>query len=106
MDQMLVVANLAFNIVLAVLTSWAVMSARVRDGVVIKAGLICVALGHAAVAWHLADGMSCGDLGGLTRARFVAHAGLGVVLLGLWRQYRRGTGLRELLGLHPGAGRP
>lgn len=99
MDQVLVAANVLFNLALAVLFTWAVMSTKVRDGVLIKLGLMCMAVGHGMVAWHMIDGMVCSDLAPLTRARFVSHLGVGIALFGLWRRVRGGASLGDLVQL-------
>ena len=42
--------NTIMSLVLALLASVAVLSARVRDGIIIKGGLICIALGFLGAA--------------------------------------------------------
>lgn len=72
--------------VLALIASWAVISPRINDGVVIKAGLIFMALGFSAAAVVLGDGQACTDLRVLGRAELLSHSGLLLVALGsTWR---------------------
>ena len=47
MDEVVTIFNATAAAALAVALGWAVLSHRVRDGVVIKLGLICMALGFA-----------------------------------------------------------
>jgi len=81
--------------VLAIIFGWAVLSPRVHDGVIIKAGLISMALGFAATAWALADGQSCDDLHVLGRAEMLIHGGLLVVMFGFALRTRGGREKRR-----------
>lgn len=99
MDELITVFNATTAAVIALVLSWAVLSHRVRDGVVIKLGLIGMALGFGALSWHLVDGMGCTDLHAISNAHALVHAGLAVVLVGLLLRSRRGHGLRDLIYL-------
>lgn len=89
--------NLLSSALLAVLAAYAVMGHWVRDGVVIKTGLIAMSMGHALVALQVFDGIDCGDMLYINRARTLANAGLLLVLAGYaWRHYR-GERLRDIL---------
>lgn len=91
MDTILSVCNAAVCGVLALLLSGMVLSNRVNDGVVIKAGLIAMALGFGAIALCFADGSSVGDGQRLAPALLLVNIGIGVVIAGyLWRTYRAG----------------
>lgn len=71
---------------LAMLLAWMVLTPQVRDGIVIKLGLISMALGFAATAWALLDGIDCSDANVMARAQGLINAGLVVVVLGAaWR---------------------
>lgn len=86
MDALIAAFNALVCAVLALLTAWAVLSPRINDGVMIKAGLIFMALGFSATAVALADGQTCSDLHVLGRAELLTHTGLLVVGLGFaWR---------------------
>lgn len=73
---------------LACLIVWAVLSPRVRDGVVIKSGLILMALGLGALSLQHLAGVT--DSERISRALFMLLAGLMVVMVGvLWRRAHR-----------------
>jgi hypothetical protein len=97
MDHTLSLINLASSCALAALAAWAVLSPSVRDGVLVKLGLILLAMGHGIAALHLAGGIDQADLMGLNRARFVSNLGLLVVVLGYGWRHRRGERLPDLL---------
>ena len=97
MNQALSLINLATSCILAALAAWAVMSPNVRDGIVVKAGLILLSTGHAIAAAHLFGGIEAADLMGLNRARFVSNAGLLVVVLGYWWRHSRGESLCDIV---------
>lgn len=97
MNQMLSLINLMSSCVLAALAAWAVMSPTVKDGVVVKVGLIFLSFGHAIAATHLFGGIEAADLMGLNRARFVSNTGLVVIVLGYWWRHRCGEGLCDVL---------
>lgn len=99
MDELITIFNATAAAGIALALSWAVLSHRVRDGVVIKLGLICMALGFGALSWHLVDGLGCMDLHAISRAHALVHLGLGVVLVGLLVRAARGHGLRDLVYL-------
>lgn len=66
---------------------WAILSRRVRDGVVVKAGLILMSLGHATIALRFAD-MWVTDALRMDRAILLINAGLLLVLLGYFLRSR------------------
>jgi hypothetical protein len=97
MDMILSLTNAAVCGVLALLLTGMVLSNRVRDGVVIKAGLIAMALGFGAIALCFIDGSSLGDGQRLARALLLVNIGIGVVVVGyLWRTYRAGHSVRRI----------
>ena len=99
MDELVTVFNATTAAVIALVLSWAVLSHRVRDGVVIKLGLISMALGFGALSWQLVDGMGCTDLRPLNNAHALVHVGLAIVLVGYLLRTRQGHGLRDLINL-------
>lgn len=99
MDSLIIAANSGACAGLALLLTWAVFTRRVRDGIVIKVGLIATALGLGATAMMLADAGLCIDSTALERARLVVHAGLGLVLAGYWRHRRAGRTICDLVDL-------
>jgi hypothetical protein len=73
---------------LAAAATWACLSPRVHDGIVIKLGLIGLALGFAAYAWIVHDGIDAFDVVALTRAQLMINAGMVLVVLGWLRRGR------------------
>ena len=82
MDWIVNGLNVALCAALSAAIAWAVLSHRVRDGVIIKAGLSAMCLGFGAVAVHLADGWQVRDAEGLGRAILMINLGLVAVLVG------------------------
>jgi hypothetical protein len=67
---------------------WAVLTPHVHDGIVIKSGLILMALGFGAIAVRMLDPWSvAGDLAdALSRALLLVNVGAAVVYIGYrWR---------------------
>ncbi|MBC7729137.1 MAG: hypothetical protein H7242_16310 [Microbacteriaceae bacterium] len=88
--------NAATALLLALLCAWAVLSPRVRDGIVIKLGLIGMSLGFFVTFWAVADGMDCDDLNALARAGLLTRGGLLIVIAGwAWRVAHTGHALRR-----------
>ena len=88
--------NTIMSLALALLSGWAVMSQRVRDGVVIKAGLICIALGFGAASLVT---LNASGPDALAAAHALVHIGLlicGVGYLLRKRMHKR----RGIKGLH------
>lgn len=94
MDELIDWLNVAVCLVLALGCLWAVLSPRVRDGIVIKCGLGLASLGFAALGAALADDLSPVVV---ERALGLQHAGLLVIAAGVaWRWWRSPTPLRRL----------
>lgn len=74
----------------ALAMSWLVLSPRVQEGLVIKAGLIAMSMSLLATAWHtLADSE---NWNAMWAAGLTLRAGLLVVVLGIaWRKHTRGS---------------
>ncbi len=88
MDAFTSAANAFAALLLACICAWAILSPRVRDGVVIKLGLILMAIGYLVTVAQLADGMDCSDLQGLARSELLTRVGLLIVAAGwLWRHW-------------------
>ena len=65
----------------------AVLHPKVHDGIVIKVGLICMALGFGAIALLLYEGVMPRTLVGMEHALMLVNAGIAVVILGyVWRK--------------------
>ncbi len=76
----------------------AVLSPHVDDGIIIKVGLVSIALGFGASALRLLDGSSAGDGQVLGRCLLMINAGIAVVILGfLVRKVRDGHAFRRPL---------
>lgn len=83
----------AFNCIvtglIAILLGWAVMSPKIKDGLVIKLGLACMAVGFfgvAAMSWLDQWWM-------MPRALAAIHLGLLVCIAGAWYRTRKTGGL-------------
>ena len=68
-----------------------------RDGIVVKVGLVAMSTGHGIAAMHLVDGIAQADLMGLNRARFVSNLGLLLVLGGYWWRHSRGERIEHIV---------
>lgn len=82
-------AAVVLSSLVAIVLMWAVLSPRVRDGVITKLGLICMALGHASLAVQLRlIEISDADpavRGAVHAALLLSAGGLVVALSILWR---------------------
>lgn len=94
MNLLLWVATVLASGLISLVLVWAILSPRVRDGIVIKAGLICMAMGFGAVAAiNLTDHQSAHAL---ARAQALISSGIAVVILGyLLRRVREGHPVRR-----------
>lgn len=96
MDSMLTWGTAAFNGVVSLVLMAAVLSPRVHDGVVVKAGLISMSLGFGSIALRTADGLYAWDGIGLSHSMLLVTAGVAVVMVGYaHRVWRRGHPLRR-----------
>lgn len=78
MDDLFRLINVAFCVVGGLMLSWAILSRRVNDGVVIKAGLIMMILAFFLAAHFI----SIGELEKLMRPLALLHLGIMVVAVG------------------------
>lgn len=86
MDALLQLINSGACGLIAVVLGWIVLDPKVHDGVVVKTGLICMALGFGSVALLLPGGLTEAEVVGLERSLLLVNAGLSVVIVGLvWR---------------------
>lgn len=67
---------------LALVLIYAVMHPRVQDGIIVKVGLISMALGFGSIAVRSLDGMTEGDAANLARSVLMISSGAFVVLGG------------------------
>ena len=89
--------NTTMSLLLSTLSAWAILSCRVRDGIIVKTGLICISLGFLALF------LLAFDPGGrqpLAFANALVHIGLlicvGGYLVRNWRHRpRAGQGPRK-----------
>ena len=95
MDHLVTSFNVVASAALCVLLAAAVMSDRVKDGIVIKAGLSLMALGLGLTTLVLLDGLDPSDVWRLNNSRAIMLLGGLVAALGLawrfWRGERRPT---------------
>lgn len=88
-DNAIVLLNVMACFALGIAASWAVLSPVVDDRVLVKAGLICVALGFLATGLALAGGVEHPGSRGINRALLLVHLGLVVVAIGYCTRVRR-----------------
>lgn len=75
----------------------AVLSPRVHDGIVIKSGLICMALGFGSIAVRMLDGLRAEEAVHVARSILLVNAGVAVVIIGyLLRRARASHPVRRL----------
>lgn len=83
MDAALVLFNAVIHVVISLGIGWAVMSHQVRDGIVVKIGLIMVSLGFGFRLVTLLDGLLQSlDAALLIRTNAMINAGLLIAALG------------------------
>lgn len=94
---MVEVFNGAVHLAIGVVLIAAVLSRKVKDGIVVKAGLICLALAFASVGCMLIDGIAWGGAIYLARALVLQSVGLLLLVAGyLIRRHRAGTPLTRI----------
>jgi type IV secretory pathway TrbD component len=98
-DHIITIINATASAVLCFVLAWAVLSHRVKDGVVIKTGLICCALGYGIKAIALTDVGLCEAAVTLERARLMTHLGMAIVAVGYWRHLRCGRTICDIVDL-------
>lgn len=96
MGLVLSAANASVCGMLSFLLAWMVLSTKVQDGIVIKAGLIAMALAFALLAYFSMDPATAWDGERFQRATLLLGVGIGVVIVGyLWRAHRAGHQIRR-----------
>lgn len=81
------------SLALALLTGWAVMSRRVRDGVIIKAGLICLSVGFLCAGMVYLQTPNQHDRR-IDAVHLLMYIGLLICLAGYYLRTRRGLNRR------------
>lgn len=74
--------NFTAAILLVAVSTYAVLSPKVHDGVVVKLGLILVALGAGGLASALYNGLDTQDIRALTHSTLMLNIGLLIVIIG------------------------
>lgn len=97
MDELIVWFNLGTSAFLAAASAWAILSHRVRDGVIIKTGLILACFGFGATAWHLANGINCADLLPLNRCLALVQVGCLLVTFGYGLHVWAGRSIEDII---------
>lgn len=72
----LIVFNGAFYACACAVSVWGVLSSHFKDGIIVKAGLICMAFGFGAKVMALGDGLAPDDLVFLSRSNFLINVGV------------------------------
>lgn len=94
-DWLISILNGSASALIAFGLAAAVLSKRVNDGVVIKVGLSCMALGFVVIAVHMLRIWP--NVQGVTRAMLLVNLGIAVVILGYIFRYRSaGHALRRI----------
>lgn len=92
MDTALLLLNAASCAVITFALLAAILNPRVHDGIVIKVGLICMAMGFGSLALRFVDH----NVHGMERSLALVNAGITVVILGyLWRRASAGHQARR-----------
>ena len=90
MELLLLLVNAAACGAISLALLWAILSPRVHDGVVIKVGLICMALGFGAIAVRLLGDQGSSQEFAVLKALAVVNAGIAIVIVGyVLRKVRR-----------------
>lgn len=89
MEAILPIVNAWISGLMAVALLIAVVIPQIRDGVVIKTGLIGMACGFAGLSHWLTGGLSCGELVAVVRCLLLINIGLLVVIGGYALKKRR-----------------
>lgn len=82
MEFLLSLINAAACGLISVALIGAILSPRVHDGIVVKIGLISMAIGFGAIALRLLEGVKADEIAGLERALLLVNSGLAVVIIG------------------------
>lgn len=82
MENLLYLINAAACGLISVALLGAILSPRVHDGIVVKVGLISMAIGFGAISLRLLEGVKADEIAGLERALLLVNSGLAVVIIG------------------------
>lgn len=103
MDQIISNINAVFCAVLFAVIVAAILHPAIKDGIVIKAGLIVLATGFGSLAFRFFDGLAPGEVHGLLKTLFLIHIGACILFVGYvmrvskaGHKMRRSTDLAEL----------
>jgi hypothetical protein len=105
MQSVVLGAAALVTLIMVLILTWAVLSTRVRDGIVIKLGLSLQVLAWLPMLRLQASGAEVVDMVTLSRLLLLANVGFAVVAGGLWWRKRCGAVLDDLIDM-PGTGRP
>jgi hypothetical protein len=78
MDSVITLANVMCYIVMSAAATWACLSSRVHDRILMKLGLVVLAIGFAAHAYLAIEGVDTTAMG---RAQLLSNGGLVLVVL-------------------------
>jgi hypothetical protein len=96
MNDAIAIINALSSGIIAIALIAAVLSTRVRDGLIIKVGLCSMALGFVVIALHMLK-IAGADVQGLARAMLLINSGITVVIIGyLFRTRNSGHALRRI----------
>ncbi len=96
MDFLISALNAMTSLLIAVTLAAMMLSRRIHDGIVIKAGLGSMALGFVVVTLHMLK-IGSADVLGLQRALLLINSGIAVVIVGYLVRHRgAGHALRRI----------
>lgn len=96
MDFLISALNAMTSLIIAITLATVMLNQRIRDGIVIKAGLGSMALGFVVVALHMLK-IGSADVLGLQRALLLINSGIAVVIVGYLVRHRgAGHALRRI----------
>ena len=82
MNLYLAAVNALGSALICICLAWAVLTPGVRDGVIVKAGLICMSLGFGSIAARFVENDAIFDVVSLERAILLVNSGLAIVIIG------------------------
>lgn len=106
-DAVVAGLNVGLCVALGGFVAWAILSYRVRDGVIIKLGLILMALGLFGSTIHFAGGGYGPPEGALlARSTLATHLGMVLCAIGVALRLRRGESCEDFIDrlAHRGGG--
>ena len=97
MDHFISVLNACVCFIFATVVTWAIVTPKVDDAVVIKSGLILADLGFVVLGWKFWGGIDDFEISGVLWGTLFTNTGALVIVGGyVWRVSTRGNQMRRL----------